>query len=240
MRIDNNHWLYTTPIAHRGLWGDDFIENSLPAYQNAIDNGFAIEIDLYLSKDGTLFCFHDKTLERMTGEKGLIYEKTTSELKKMRLLNSEYTIPTFNEFLALVNGKTPVLIEIKNQPDKTVVEKIIERLKTYKGDFAIQSFNPLYIKKVKKLAPDFIRGILGTNEKEPTESALNNFIIKKMPLNTLIKPDFISYCYKGLPLKWTKTANKALLAWTVTSQEIADTVYNFSDNIIFENFIPLK
>ena len=118
--------------------------------------------------------------------------------------------------------------------------KIVERLKTYKGDFAIQSFNPLYIKKVKKLAPDFIRGILGTNEKEPTESAFNNFIIKKMPLNFMIKPDFISYYYKGLPLRWSKTANMAVLAWTVTSQEIADTVYKFADNIIFENFVPLR
>ena len=240
MRIDKDCWLKTTPIAHRGLWGEGFIENSLPAYENAVNNGFAIEIDLYLSTDGVLFSFHDKTLERMTGEKGFIYEKTASELKKLRLGSSEHSIPTFDEVLSLVDGKVPLLIEIKNQPNKAVVDKTVERLKSYKGEFALQSFNPLYIKRVKKLAPEFLRGILGTNVKEKTESNFTNFIINKMPLNFLIKPDFISYHYSGYPLKKSKSKNKALLAWTVTSPEIADTAYKFCDNIIFEHFVPKR
>ncbi len=240
MRINKDCWLNTMPIAHRGLWNENLIENSLPAYQNAVDNNFAIEIDLYLSSDGVLFSFHDKSLERMTGEEGNIFDKTASEIKALRLSNSEYSIPTFDEVLGLVDGKVPLLIEIKNQPDKTVVDKIVERLKSYNGEFAIQSFNPLYIKRVKKLAPSIIRGILGTNEKEPTESAFNNFIIKKMPLNFLIKPDFVSYNYKGLPLKKRKVKNKTVLAWTVTSEKIANNVRHFTDNIIFENFIPKR
>lgn len=240
MRINKDCWLNTMPIAHRGLWNENLIENSLPAYQNAVDNNFAIEIDLYLSSDRVLFSFHDKSLERMTGEEGNIFDKTASEIKALRLSNSEYSIPTFDEVLGLVDGKVPLLIEIKNQPDKTVVDKIVERLKSYNGEFAIQSFNPLYIKRVKKLAPSIIRGILGTNEKEPTKSAFNNFIIKKMPLNFLIKPDFVSYNYKGLPLKKRKVKNKTVLAWTVTSEEIANNVRQFTDNIIFENFIPKR
>ncbi len=240
MRLNKDCWLNSTPIAHRGLWGGDIIENSLPAYVNAVKCGFAIEIDLYCSSDGVLFSFHDKTLIRMTGTNGFIYEKTASELKKLRLLDSEHTIPTFDEVLNAVDGKVPLLIEIKNQPDSAVVDKIVERLRSYKGEFAIQSFNPLYVKRVKKLAPEFIRGVLGTNEHEKEESAFNNFIIKKMPLNFLIKPDFISYNYKGLPLKKSKIKNKTVLAWTVTNSEIADTVHDFCDNIIFENFIPNK
>jgi glycerophosphoryl diester phosphodiesterase len=238
MRIGNNHWLKTTPIAHRGLWNENVIENSLPAYQKAINHNYAIEIDLYLSLDGEIFCFHDKTLERMTGEKGVIFEKTATQLKKLRLLNSSHTIPTFDEVLKLVDGKVPLLIEIKNQPDKSIVNKTVQKLKHYKGEFAIQSFNPLYIKKVKKLAPEFIRGILGTNEKEPSESAFTNFIISKMPLNFLIKPDFISYNHSGLPLKESKIKNKLVIAWTVTEQALANRAYKFADNIIFENFIP--
>ena len=238
MRIDKNHWLLNRPIAHRGLWGGQVIENSLPAYQNAIDNNFPIEIDLYSSNDGEIFCFHDFNLARMTGENSLIYQNSCKQLKKLRLQNSNHQIPTFEEVLSLVNGKVPLLIEIKNQPEKSVIEKIVERLRSYNGEFAIQSFNPLYIKQVKKLAPEFIRGILGTNEYEKEESAFNNFIIKKMPLNFLIKPDFISYNYKGLPLKKRKIKGKTVLAWTVTSSEIAHTVNDFCDNIIFENFIP--
>ena len=83
MRIDNNSWLFNRPIAHRGLWGGHIIENSLPAYQNAINHGYPIEIDIYQSVDGELFSFHDKTLKRMTGADGFVYEKTLAELKAL-------------------------------------------------------------------------------------------------------------------------------------------------------------
>ena len=59
-----------------------------------------------------------------------------------------------------------------------------------------------------------------------------------MPFNFLIKPDFISYKYTALPLKKRKIKNKKVLAWTVTSQEIFDQIKPYTDNIIFENFIP--
>lgn len=242
MKIKNDGFLLTKPIAHRGLWGDGVIENSVTAYKKAAEYGYPIEIDLYLSKDGILFSFHDKTLKRMTGEDGYIYDKTAEELKSLRLQDSDEHIPTFDEVLKIAENKVPLLIEIKNQPDKTVVDKTVERLKRYGGEFAIQSFNPLYINRVKKLAPEFIRGILATADEEElkNEKPLTRLIIKKMLLNFMIKPDFISYDYKGLPLKKRKTKNKAVLCWTVTSQKIYDKVKEYADNIIFENFIPEK
>ena len=240
MRIKKDSFLLTRPIAHRGLWGEGFTENSLSAYRNAAEKGYPIEIDLYLSTDGVLFSFHDKTLDRMTGESGYIYEKTAAELKALRLNGTDETIPTFDEVLKIAEHKVPLLIEIKNQPDKTVVDKTVARLKRYGGVFAIQSFNPLYIARVKKLAPEFLRGILATADEEElkNEKPLTRFIIKNTALNFLVKPDFISYDYKGLPLKKRKTKNKAVICWTVTSQEIYDKVKPFADNIIFENFIP--
>lgn len=240
MRIKNDGFLLTKPVAHRGLWGDGVIENSVTAYKKAAEYGYPIEIDLYLSKDGVLFSFHDKTLKRMTGEDGYIYDKTAEELKSLRLQDTDERIPTFDEVLKIAENKVPLLIEIKNQPDKTVVDKTVERLKRYGGEFAIQSFNPLYINRVKKLAPDFIRGILATADEEElkNEKPLTRLIIKKMLLNFMIKPDFISYDYKGLPLKKRKTKNKAVLCWTITSQKEYEKVKPFTDNIIFENFIP--
>ena len=82
MRIYKDSWLTTRPIAHRGLWGGNIIENSLTAYQNAVNNGYPIEIDLYRSKDGVLMSFHDATLNRMTGADGFIYDKTFFELER--------------------------------------------------------------------------------------------------------------------------------------------------------------
>ena len=106
--------MVTEPIAHRGLWGDGVAENSLSAYKKAAENGYPVEIDLYLSKDGELFSFHDKTLDRMTGESGYIYDKTAAELKSLKLVGSDEGIPTFDQVLSVAENKIPLLIEIKN------------------------------------------------------------------------------------------------------------------------------
>ena len=239
MRIDETHWLLNLPIAHRGLWGETIPENSILAYQNAVDNGYPIEIDVYLTKDLQIVSFHDVTLKRMTGADGFIYDKTLSELKELKLNGTEYSIPTLDEILDICENKTPLLIEIKNQPDKRIVDVLIERLKRYTGEFCVQSFNPLYINRVKKLAPEFIRGILATNY-APEEKKFTQFIVKNMPLNFLIKPDFISYYHGALPLPKRKTKNKRVITWTVTDQETADRIRPYAKNIIFENFIPRK
>ncbi len=237
MRLNENHWLLTKPVAHRGLWNDNFTENSLSAYENAVTNGYPIEIDVYSSKDGILYSFHDETLLRMTGESGYIYDKTSEELSSLRLAGGNEGIPTFEQVLTLCENKTPLLIEIKNQPDKKIVERVVNRLKNYTGEFAVQSFNPLYINKVKKLAPEFIRGILGTpNEK--TQSKLTYRVISKLPLNFLIKPDFISYDFRALPLPNKIKKNIPVIAWTVTDPDTAKKIKPFARNIIFEKFVP--
>ena len=237
MLNDKDFWLFNKPIAHRGLWGQDIIENSLPAYQNAVDHNFPIEIDLYTSLDGHLVSFHDKNLFRMTGENSLVYEKTLKEIKKLKLLNSNYTIPTFNEVLDLVDGKVPLLIEIKNQPNKKIVELVVERLKNYNGQFAIQSFNPFYINKVKKLAPNFIRGILG-NHLAKEEKPFTRSVVKNLSFNFLCKPHFISYNYLGFPLKKRVKKNLPVIAWTITDKDTYKSIKPKVNNIIFENFIP--
>lgn len=240
MRLNSDSWLLNTPIAHRGLWGNGIVENSLSAYKNAVDNGYPIEIDLYSSADGILLSFHDQDLERMTGQKGLIFEKTSKELSKLKLIGCDESIPTFDQVLETVDGKVPLLIELKDQPDKTYVDKAVERLKSYKGEFAIQSFNPLYIKRVKKLAPCFLRGILGTKTYSKGLPFIKRKIIQNLCLNFLIKPDFISYSFEDLPLKKRKTKNIPLITWTITSEKDAQKVKTLAKNIIFEHFIPKK
>ncbi len=242
-RISTDSWIVKNPICHRGLWSnvkeDGVPENSIKAYQLASQLKRPIEIDLYMTKDGEIVSYHDKYLERMTGEKDFVYNKTLEELKRLRLDGTEYSIPTFDEVLEIAEGKSPLLIELKDQPDDSYVEKVVERLKSYKGEFAIQSFNPKYINKVRKLAPQFIRGILATEI--PWDNPLfTRWVLKKMPFNFHIKPDFISYSQSGFPLKNRKTKNKVVLAWTITSQEEEKNAYQYADNIIYENFVPEK
>ncbi len=238
MRIDKNSVLFSTPIAHRGLWNENVPENSLTAYKNAAEKHIPIEIDLYFTKDKRLVSFHDNTLDRMVGKEGKIWEYTLEELKSFRLKNSDETIPTFDEVLEVCENKCPILIEIKDQPIEGLVEAVCERLKSYKGEFAVQSFNPFYINKVKKIAPEFIRGILAMNTKNSysDRNFFERIILKNMLLNFLIKPDFISFHHEGYPLKKSKTKNKVKLCWTITNKEDYLRVKPYVDNVIYEKF----
>jgi glycerophosphoryl diester phosphodiesterase len=62
-----------TPLAfaHRGgalLPANDGIENTLAAFQNAVDLGYRyLETDVHTSLDGVVYAFHDVMLTRMTG-----------------------------------------------------------------------------------------------------------------------------------------------------------------------------
>ena len=57
---------FETLIAHRGE-SVDAPENTMPAYKTAVSRGFGFECDIYLSKDGRVFTFHDSTLKRTSG-----------------------------------------------------------------------------------------------------------------------------------------------------------------------------
>ena len=237
MKIEKNHWLYTRFIAHRGLWGKDIPENSLLSYEEAIKNNYAIEVDLYETKDKHIVCIHDSNLLRLTGVNNFVYELTLNELNALNILGTGEKIPTLSETLALCENKAPLLIELKNQPSKTFIKNTLKILKNYKGEFAIQSFNPFYINKVKRLAPKFIRGVLASNTPD-TKKVLEKFIVKRMPFNFLCRPHFISYEHSGLPIKNKK--GLPVIAWTVRSKNDYEKVKPFVDNIIFEDFIPEK
>ena len=240
MALSNDFWLFARPIAHRGLWGGEIIENSLTAYKAAMDNGYPIEIDLFLTRDNEIVCFHDDNLYRMTGKNSKIYHNTLAKLKSLSLKGTAERIPTLQEVLSLIGGKVPLLIEIKDQPNDFIVDKTVEILKNYGGEFAVQSFNPFYIKRVKRLAPDFVCGILGTHAKKRERGRITNFVLKHLCFNFMIKPDFISYNKKGLKFVKRKAAKTPVIVWTILNEKERLSLPPFVKNIIFENFIPEK
>lgn len=236
MKLPENYWLFTRPVAHRGLWGGKIIENSLSAFSAAAEKGYPVEIDLFLTTDGEIVCFHDEELYRMTGTHGKITDKTLAELKALSLLGTAEKIPTFREVLGVCRGKSPLLIEIKDQKNDYIVDKTVDILKGYDGEFALQSFNPFYLKRVRKLAPEFVCGILGTHKKE--RKAITNFVLKHLPFNCSIKPDFISYHKDGLKFVKRKAKKTPVIAWTITDEKERLSLPSFVKNVIFENFIP--
>lgn len=239
----NTDFLFKTPIAHRGLWNAEYPENSLGAFQNAVKYGYPIEIDVRLSKDGQIVVFHDDTLNRMTNLSGPVSDYDFDTLTKTKLLNSEYTIPSFKQTLELIGGKVPLLIELKSaKNERRLSEFTIEQLKGYKGQYGVQSFNPYILRDFKRLAPAILRGQLATFDYGKI-SKIKAFFLRRMTFNKKTQPDFISYNKDNLPNKFVSAcvgSCKGVLAWTVRSQQEYDAVKPYSDNIIFEGFMPKK
>lgn len=238
-RIPDGHWLITRACAHRGLHGNDVPENSIFAFEKAIENGYPIETDVQLTKDLVPVCFHDDHLDRMTGFSSRIWDVDYADLQKLRLANSEQKIPTFEEFLKLVDGKVPILIEIKTQPhNKEVCQKVVDLLKGYKGEFAIQSFDPRVMGEIKKLNPEILRGQLMDKDRHEGVSWLVDFMLSNGFLNFLSKPDFINVNHKYLPLGKRLARGKKVLCWTVRCQEEEQKALPFVQGYVFENITP--
>ena len=124
-RITSDHWLINKPITHRGLFDENNPENTIPAYQLAIDNGYAIEMDVQMSADGVIFCYHDNNALRVCGVDKDVREMTFEEIKALRPNGKEFPIITFEEFLNFVDGRTPILVEVKDQKKRKCIEEKI-------------------------------------------------------------------------------------------------------------------
>lgn len=222
-------------IAHRGIFNNkDVPENSLKAFQKAIEKGNIIELDVHLTKDNKVVVFHDDNLKRMTGVDGRLVDFTYPELQKLKLLNTDERIPTLEEVLELINGKVPVIIELKYDRKPGELETYLAKiLDNYNGKFAVKSFHPLIIRWFKKNRPNYIRGLL-------VGKSYNNFLEKILSKNlflALSNPDFISVDIKALDEpKIQKLLKKYFsLGWTVRNKEDFNKDKDKFDNLICEN-----
>ncbi|MCI5797658.1 MAG: glycerophosphodiester phosphodiesterase [Firmicutes bacterium] len=233
-------WLVEKYIAHRGLHDEESPENSLSAFEKAIEKGYVIELDVQQIADGNVVVFHDTSLSRMTGQDGYLKNLILEDLSACYLEGTKETIPTLQQVLDLVDGRTPIIIEIKNSLKVGKLESAtLEILKNYKGQFAIMSFNPYVLSWFKENAPEILRGQLSAYFKKDKLSLVKKVVLKKMLLNKVAQPNFIAYEAEHLPNRYVRKFNNLpLLAWTVRSQEEYMRVVKYCDNIIFENFEP--
>ncbi len=234
--------------AHRGLHDATKAENSMSAFAAAKEMGFGIELDVRLSKDGELVVFHDDNLTRVAGIDGKVIDFTAEELSKMSLSGTADGVPTFREVLDLIDGAVPLVIEIKmNGDEKGVSEKLMEIIEGYKGDYVVESFNPIALKVVRKMRPDILRGILSTEylKNEKHKGSILYALLQHLMLNFMVRPDFIAYDKNGYKVKGLRFVRRsfgtALIAWTVKSaEEERDAISHGFDTVIFEGYIPEK
>jgi glycerophosphoryl diester phosphodiesterase len=165
--VEKKHrFLIERPFAHRGYHSRSLInsknipENSLRAFRLAIENNFSIEMDIHLTKDLEIIVFHDFFLGRLTTKTGFVFSKSSNFIKQAKLCNNE-SVPTIEDALNLIDGRVPILLEIKFSKHlkknlegfTTVLEK---KLEGYKGDVALMSFSFDVMKYIRKR--NFLKG----------------------------------------------------------------------------------
>ncbi len=234
----NFDWLLNTPIAHRGLHDENTPENSIPAFEKAIEFGYSIEIDVHLTKDNQLVVFHDANLNRVCGVNRTVKSCTVEELKQYRLKGTDCTIPTLDEFLAFVDGRVGILCEVKGVIpwDVRIARATVERFKSYNGNVALQSFNFGAVICFRKHSDrPFGQLVTWGGDK------LNHWadIMGKLHLAKISKPEFIAYDIRNYKagkkyIDKELAKGKKLILWTVNSPEKLELAREVADNIIFE------
>lgn len=238
--------LFGRRYAHRGLHDNkgEAPENSMAAFQKAVDADYGIEFDVQLTKDRIPVVFHDETLKRVCGVDGKVRDYTYEELQQYILCKSNEKIPLLESVLKLVNGRVPLIIEIKAYEKMSTVCDVADRLiREYKGVYCIESFHPLVLLWYRKHRPQVIRGQLSScfhtkERRERLYEALAHYLL----YNFIGKPDFIAYDHhykNNISRRICRYLYKALsVAWTIRSKEELEASRKDFDLFIFEGFVP--
>lgn len=240
---------FARPFAHRGLHDRTVgrIENSRAAVKAAVDTGYGIEVDVQLTRDGQAVVFHDDHLGRLTGQDGAPRDFDLAELTRIRLRDSDETIPPLVEILTLV-GDTPLLVEIKDQTgqmgptDRRLETAVARALAGHCGPVAVMSFNPHCMAAMRTLAPAIPRGLVtcafGPDWDLP---APRRDALRAIPDYAPVGACFISHEHDNLnakPVQNLRSHGALINCWTIRDPASEARARKLADTITFEGYRP--
>ncbi len=220
--MKNLDFLKNSLIAHRGVYKSGIVENTISAFTKCVYKNYIIELDIHILKDNTIVVYHDYDLYRLCNVHKLIENMSYAHLSKIKIKN-KYTIPTLEQVMHIIDGKVPILIEVKDlNNNSNFEEELVKILDNYSGKFAIHSINPFVIDWFYKNRKNYIIGLIIFND-------LNYKVLKRYTK----KIDFISIYKKHLPFK----INKFKIGWTIRSDKEYKKYKDLCDNLICENIL---
>jgi glycerophosphoryl diester phosphodiesterase len=243
-------WLTDRPIAHRGLHDSSrgIIENSISAFHAAVAGNYAIECDVQVTRDGEAMVHHDAVLGRLTPGRGRLAQMSADELKQVPFLATGDRMLTLRELCDLVDGRVPLVIEIKSEfdGDQRLASRVATVLREYHGPAAAMSFDPEVVTMLGSFASWLPRGIVAERHYRHREWADLTWFQRQGMAHLLhfptSRPSFVAYSVKDLPTMATRIARKLfgrpLLAWTVRTEEDRARAERYAAQMIFEGFRP--
>lgn len=243
-------WMTAQPIAHRGLHdaANGIIENSPTAALAAVERGFGIECDVQLTKDGEAVVFHDFELDRLTTSTGRVDAMTARALAKVRMRGTADRIITLAEFIGLIGGRSPLVVEVKSRFDgnMTLVRRVAQVVNATTAPIVLKSFDPKVVSVLQLLTPGHARGIVAMLDYSYPDYATCSKAEKHAMANLLhfseTRPDFLSWRVGDLPSAAPNLFRSALglpvMTWTVRTPKDRTLAAAHADQIVFEGFVP--
>jgi len=240
-----NSWIKNSPICNKGLFdNNETAENSLPAITKAVDCGYNLFLNISMTKDGQLVVCDSKKSAMLLSSHKKIEHISSDDYENLKLLNTEDNVPLLNDVLKLVDGKVGIIFRIPaGKIYKKIITELSKQLAFYKGKTAIVASDYsmyYYIKKTKK---DYPCGVI--LKKSSSKLIYNVILFANVNKFKLIKPDFIICDINNLPNKYLDdflfhNPYAYIISRTIIDKQSYLTALDYSDNFIFENYIPSK
>jgi glycerophosphoryl diester phosphodiesterase len=153
----------TEYIAHRGVH-DVYTENTLDAFQRALDLGFhGIELDVHVTVDGVCVVHHDESV--ITPRVALSIRGTYYDT----LHAAAPLLPRLDEVLELVADRAHVYIELKT---RDVEPELARVLQNRSAEVSVHSFDHELVLRMRRIMPQLRTGILLTSRLVDSVNAL--------------------------------------------------------------------
>ena len=237
---DRAAWLRDWTFAHRGRHGAGICENSPAAFAAAIEAGLGIECDVQLTSDGEAMVVHDFTLDRLSEATGAVIDRSAAELAMIRLAGSEEMIPSLPAVLALVDGRVPLLIEVKSRrrwPVARLCAAVSHALSGYHGRHAAMSFDPRVAVWFRRHTPATLRGLVVSHAGENSAWRATLGATRRAVALQRARPDFLACDIRDLPSTFAarqRGRGLPIAAWTIRSPDLASHGRAHADALISE------
>lgn len=226
-----------TLIAHRGE-STDAPENTLPAYQLAVERGFGFECDIYLSADHRIFTFHDSDLKRTTGGASTkkCHEVTWEELQALDVGGwgkwkdspfSPQRPALLEEVLELARDGRTIYVEVKHGPEIVpyIKDIVLSQKQANPGNMLFISFRREVCLELKKQLPEYRVYLLqGSRTGGPDSPLVTADVLLKKVQGTPIDGVDVQYNPENLTKEFIHTLREAgfeVHVWTVDRLEDA-------------------
>lgn len=226
IKLKDLSFLKSEKIAHRGIFDNKRIyENTISSYDRALKHKYIIHIDALMLKDETIICFHDLDAKRLLHVEESVENMTYDELMYI----AKYQIPTLEDALKAVDGKVPLIIEVRNKKKRHLFEqKLSEILDNYNGLFAVQSFYLSVLKWFYKNRKNYVTGYLVCKK-----NSRKDYFFKKydyLSINVLLYSDSRIKRIRG---------NKMVIGYKILNKKEYQSTKLLYDNFEFDNILEI-